>query len=85
MATELSNRETALPHPHNCSDDNYNGVCQVCGFDEDTITTPMKCHCSDCKCDQESMRDFTLCGFCEDNCENPQVVKSGVSLVKKDA
>ena len=45
----------------------------------------MKCQCSDCKCDQESMRDFTLCGFCEDNCENPQVVKSGVSLVKKDA
>ena len=37
MATELSNRETALPHPHNCSDDNYNGVCQVCGFDEDSL------------------------------------------------
>ena len=38
MATELSNREIALPYPHNCSDDNYNGVCQVCGFDEDALT-----------------------------------------------
>jgi hypothetical protein len=35
MASELSNRETALPHPHNCQDDNFNGICQVCGFDED--------------------------------------------------
>jgi hypothetical protein len=40
MASEISNREVKLPYPHNCMDDNLNGVCDVCGFDEDDYATP---------------------------------------------